>query len=405
MKKHTLAGIFSCIFALQLLAAKLPLRTGSYDSHLQLTKTVQLPVHLTVIAKGKGKEIVIKNDAEEIHLVLKSSAKDTMVFGFPDFDSELRVAISKKSKMDGYWVNFNKSGNYRIPFSAKLCAGERIYEAPKGDLNGKWETYFDPNSEDEEKTIAVLQQNGNQITGTVLTETGDYRFLQGVIEGNHFYLSAFDGTHAFLLNGTLKEKTIEGNFYSGKHYETAFFGKFNPDAELRDGDSITVMKGDEHAVLFELKDINGNNYSFPNPTVNGKVVIIQIMGTWCPNCMDETKFYKELYDAYHDKGLEIVSIGYEYADSFEEQVKKIQTLKERHNLNFTFLVGGKANKKLASEQFHMLNEVISFPTSIYIGRDGQVKRIHTGFNGPGTGSYYEEYVQKTHALIQQLLSQ
>ncbi|MNX90851.1 thiol-disulfide oxidoreductase [compost metagenome] len=132
-------------------------------------------------------------------------------------------------------------------------------------------------------------------------------------------------------------------------------------------------------------------------------MIIQIMGTWCPNCMDETNYYKELYSKYHSKGLEIISIGYETSESFEEQAKKIQTLKQRKNLDFTFLVGGRASKGIASDQFNMLNEVISFPTSIYIGRDGQVKRIHTGFNGPGTGEIYTEYVKKTNALIESLL--
>ena len=168
---------------------------------------------------------------------------------------------------------------------------------------------------------------------------------------------------------------------------------------------MTYLKEQHSRINFQLKDINGGEYSFPNTETEGKVVIIQIMGTWCPNCMDETKYYKELYAKYHAQGLEIISIGYEAAETFDEQAEKIKRLKERHNLDFTFLVGGKANKTLASEQFKMLNEVISFPTSIYIGRDGLVKRIHTGFNGPGTGEYYIEYVEKTNALIESLLAQ
>lgn len=403
MRNTLLAGLFVCSCLLSASAAKLPLRTGAYDASLQLTQTVELPVHLDIVAEGKSKNLIVRNAEEEIKLNLKSVVGDTFVFSFPNFDSELRVAFSKKTKINGFWVNYNKTGNYRIPFSASYLSNDPSLQKAEADITGKWETYFSPNTADKEKTIGVFQQDGNYLSGTVLTETGDYRYLQGTIEGNHFYLSAFDGTHAFLLCGTVKDKTIEGNFYSGKHYQTSFVGNYNPDAALRNGDSITYMKGDQ--VHFKLKDLNGKEYTFPNEQTKGKVVIIQIMGTWCPNCMDETNFYKELYAAYHDKGLEVISIGYEAADAFEDQVKKIQTLKERHNLEFTFLVGGKASKDLASQQFEMLNEVISFPTSIYIGRDGQVKRIHTGFNGPGTGSYYEEYVQKTHALIQQMLGQ
>ncbi len=407
MKRTLLIAILLCGTIGTAFAAKVPLRVGSYSAALQLSTTVELPVHLEVKQEGKERILLIHNSTEKIELKLKTKVGDTLVFPFPDFDSELRVVCHKKRSMSGVWLNYNKAGNYRIPFEAKLF--ERNLDAPTpkadGNLNGKWETYFSPNSEDKEKAIGVFQQDGTSITGTVLTETGDYRFLQGVINGKQFYLSAFDGTHAFLLCGKVDGANMEGTFYSGKHYQTPFIASLNPNAELRNGDSITHMKEDQHTVQFQLTDINGSSYSFPNTQTKGKVVIIQIMGTWCPNCMDETNFYKELYSAYHDKGLEIISIGYEAAETFAEQAAKIQTLKDRKNLDFTFLVGGKASKDLASEQFKMLNEVISFPTSIYIGRDGQVKRIHTGFNGPGTGSYYDEYVQKTHALIQQLLDQ
>jgi peroxiredoxin len=119
--------------------------------------------------------------------------------------------------------------------------------------------------------------------------------------------------------------------------------------------------------------------------------------------MDETKFFKELYAKYHEKGLEIIAVGYETPNDFEGKVNKIKLLKERHHLDFQFLVGGSADKGLASEQFSMLNEIMSFPTAIVIGRDGEVKRVHTGFNGPGTGKLYDDYVKDMDLFIQELL--
>ena len=135
-----------------------------------------------------------------------------------------------------------------------------------------------------------------------------------------------------------------------------------------------------------------------------KVVIVQIMGSWCPNCLDETRYFKELYSKYHDRGLEIISIGYETGNSFDDFKRNIERLRNSLELDFTFLVGGKASKGLAKEHFSMLNNIISFPTTIFIGRDGEVKRVHTGFSGPGTGEYYTEYVNKTNALIESLLA-
>lgn len=403
MKLQLAFLLLSSISATCLYSQKIALTPGSYSAYLQLNETTQLPVHLTVEKKQKRILLVVNNAEERIELTNGINKGDTIILPFPSFDSELRFITYKKKEIRGFWFNYNKGTNYKIPFFANFNPKPRKKEEAGGNLNGKWETHFSPDTKDEEAALGIISQDQNHITGTFRTETGDYRFLEGYIEGSKFYLSAFDGSHAFLLNGTLKDHKIQGFFYSGKHYSTDFAALYNPNFELRDPDSITILDPEAKEFSFNLKTIDGKDYHFPNEQTKGKVVIIQIMGTWCPNCMDETNYYKELYDKYHSKGLEIVSIGYEATDSFEEQAKKILTLKQRKNLEFTFLVGGKASKGIASEHFHMLNEVISFPTSIYIGRDGEVKRIHTGFNGPGTGEVYAEYVKKTNALIESLL--
>jgi hypothetical protein len=121
--------------------------------------------------------------------------------------------------------------------------------------------------------------------------------------------------------------------------------------------------------------------------------------------MDETKFYAELYAKYHSKGLEIISIGYEVGADYLTQAASIKRLKNRLDITYPLLVGGSANKNLASTHFSMLNQIISFPTSILIGKDGLVRKIHTGFNGPGTGTYYENYTQETVDLIEKLLNE
>lgn len=406
MKRFTanVLALFTCVSSLY--AQQLPLKEGRYDAHLQLSQATLLPVRISVESNSSSNRrlLVIHNAAERIELKVAGKSGDTLILPFPMFDSELRVVASGKQYLNGYWINHNKSGNYRIPFSAGPVS-TRPGDPATESISGRWESYFSPKTPDQEASVGVFEQKGSIVTGTVLTETGDYRFLEGTMEGNRFFLSCFDGSHAFLLKGAVTKNGITGTFFSGKHYQTPWTATKNDTFELRDADSLTFLKEESAAVQFTLKDINGADYSFPNPATTNKVVIIQIMGTWCPNCMDETKFYKELYAKYHDRGLEIISIGYEAADSFEDQAAKIQRLKDRHQLAFTFLVGGKANKGLASQHFAVLNEVISFPTTVFIGRDGQVKRIHTGFNGPGTGAYYTEYVEKTNALIEGLLGE
>lgn len=386
-------------------AQKLPLQTGSYSGYLQLNSVSRLPLHLTVEKDAASHTVLIIHNADEqIVLTCTQKIKDTLVLPFPNFDSELRIVATEKKQLKGFWINFNRAGNYSIPFFAEKVAPFQPTKTTVS-LAGKWETYFSAKTSQEEIALGIFEQVDNRVTGTVLTETGDYRFLEGRIEGNSFYLSCFDGTHAFLLSGSMIDNNIQGTFYSGKHYQTSWTGKRNDTFELRDPEKLTFLKDEKIPVSFSLKTLDGSDYSFPNAATKNKVVIIQIMGTWCPNCMDETNYYKELYDKYHSKGLEVISIGYEAAETFEAQAAKITMLKTRKKLDFTFLVGGKANKGLASEHFAALNEIISFPTSIFIGKDGEVKRIHTGFNGPGTGSYYSEYVTNTNAFVEELLGE
>lgn len=359
---------------------------------------------MTVEGKGKNTRLSVVNGTETILLEKGIVNGDSVQFEFPAFNSRLTLVSKGKKILSGYWVNLNKS-NYRIPFTA-VYGYESRFNIQKSDLSlqKKWEITFDPNSESPYKSVGLFEQNGNRVEGTFLTETGDYRFLEGNISSDSLYLSCFDGSHAFLFTSRIVKDSIYGDFYSGKHWKGSWNGQVNETFELQHPDSLTYTIN-EAPFTFTLKDLQGNDFTFPQANLKNKVTIIQIMGTWCPNCMDETQYFKKLHDQYHSSGLEIISVGYEIGKDFNEHAEKISRLQDRYNLPFTFLVGGNANKGLASEHFSMLNKIISFPTAIFIGRDGTVKKIHTGFNGPGTGTYYEEYTRETELFIQSLLQE
>jgi len=377
---------------------------GNYSAHLLLNDSVQMPVRFSIEQQGNANFVHIKNGAEDIVLINERWNNDTCIVQFPNFDSELKLTPINQNKLIGYWTNFNKTSTYKIPFFATLNQKKLNKSNNDKKIAGRWETYFSEKPTIDGAGIMILQQKNDTIIGTVLTETGDYRFLEGRVNGGDFYLSAFDGTHAFLLNGSLKNDAISGYFYSGKHYVTPFIGTKNDLFMLRNADSITKQI-DEKPVTFSLKDIENNTYNFPNETTKNQVVIIQLMGTWCPNCMDETVFLEQLYADYHQAGLEIISIGYEVGADFTAQAAKIKRLQERYHITHPLLVGGKADKKIASAQFNMVNEISAFPTALYIGKDGRIKRIHTGFSGPGTGQLYTDFEKETRLLIERLLAE
>lgn len=385
------------------------IKKGGWIAELKLNNHDQLPFNL-VVSKKKGiYKLKVENGAEMIDLNDPVQKGDSLYVRFPFFNSELVFTNNSKKQISGYWVNYNKGNDYKIPFSARKQRSHRFEMTSKkvtpANVQGRWEVTFEPNTNSAYPAVGVFQQkdNGHRVSGTFLTETGDYRYLDGNVTSDSMFLSCFDGSHAFLFKSSLENDTLKGRFLSGKHWSSEWIGKRNESFELTSPEELTYVV-DNKKVEFAVKDLNGQDFSYPNDQLKNKVIIIQIMGTWCPNCLDETIFYKELHEKYADRGLEIISLGYEVGKTHEDYAKSIARLKDKLQLDFTFLVGGPANKKFVSEQFHMLNSVISFPTSIFIGRDGMVKRIHTGFNGPGTGHYYQEYVENTNSLIESLLA-
>lgn len=391
-------------------STKVALKNGNWIAELALNSYDKLPFNLIVSTTATGYSFMVENGEEMIQLNEPVQKGDSLYVRFPFFHSMLVFKADSKRSINGYWVNFNKKGDYKIPFSSQKTRSQRFSFAKKKvmnlDLNGKWEVTFEPNTASEYPAVGIFtqQQGKSEVSGTFLTETGDYRFLEGNIVDDSVFLSCFDGSHAFLFKAAIKGDSLYGKFFSGKHWSSEWIGKRNENAELKSPEDLTYIV-DDKKVAFDLVDMEGHDFSYPNENYDGKVTIIQLMGTWCPNCLDETIYFKELYSKYHADGLEIISIAYESGETMEEYVASVTRLRNKLNLNFTFLIGGAARKNLASEHFSMLNEVISFPTTIFIGRDGQVKRIHTGFNGPGTGTYYTEYVSNTNSLIEQLLAE
>ena len=145
-------------------------------------------------------------------------------------------------------------------------------------------------------------------------------------------------------------------------------------------------------------------YKYPNEDIENEVTLIQIMGTWCPNCLDESVYLAQLRKKYPDD-LNIISITFETQKSMDDKIAKVDKFRTVLGLDWTFLIGGDACKKCAADLFPQLNSIISFPTLLFIDKKGMARRIHTGFSGPGTGEYYTSFVEETDAFIEMLVNE
>lgn len=407
MKKRNGLLILFLILAANPSVFALKIKPGLWKTTFLLRPGVGLPVDF-VYEKSKSPALLILNGEETIRLTHVEAENDSLFIEFPTFDACLKIKCHSKTHLTGAWFNRAKSDSYHIPFQSRHNSGSR-YPKENKQLNvaGKWEVTFDPQGSPE-KAVGLFDYSKSSATsnilyGTFLTETGDYRFLEGATLKDSLYLSCFDGSHAFLFRAQLKNDTLMGDFHSGSHYKTNWIAVKNNEYKLRDPDSLTYLIS-EDPIKFSLPTLQGDIYEYPNPSLKNKVVLIQIMGTWCPNCLDESRYLKTVYDKNSDQ-LEILAITFETQKSMPDKVEKVQKYKEVLELNYTFLIGGDACKSCAAEIFPQVNTIISFPTLIFIDKTGTIRKIHTGFNGPGTGEHYSQFLSETNQFIEQLIQE
>lgn len=353
----------------------------------------------------QGFHAYLINGEEEIHLPEVLHAGDSLIFPMHIFDAEIRARY-KDGVLQGVWTKKYVEG-YNLPFHATYNDNYRFTENPiPGEVNisGNYRVQFIRNG-NSSLALGVFEQEGYRVTGTFLTPTGDYRYLDGEINEDRLFLSAFDGEHAYLFEADLFENRMEGEFWSGKTGYSTWIAHRDETFELPDPDSLTGLKEGYERLFFTLPDLDGNPVTLSDEKYNGKVVIVQIFGTWCPNCMDETRFLADYYKRNQYRDFEIIGLAFENKDDFEYARQRIKRVVELMNVGYDFLIAGKRSRDGVEKALPMLKNFMSYPTMIFIDRKGEVRKIHTGFSGPGTGRYYEEFVEEFNRFMDTLLDE
>jgi len=378
------------------------LKPGAWQGELMLNDSVTLPFNFEV----RGSVLDILNAQECIHVTEISYEEDSVFIQMPVFDSELRCRVQGDS-LNGIFLNHARTTLNVVPF--KAAAGKHdplVNSFELKNFEGRWEVTFAGDDPPLNKAVGEFSQTGNHITGTFLTPTGDYRYLEGFADGNKMYLSCFDGSHLFYFDAMMNpDEVLDGNYYSGKHWHDTWKAFRNERATLPDPDSLTFLKKGYNQIAFTFPDTDSAMVSLRDNKFDGKVVIVQIMGTWCPNCMDETQFLAPYYQKYKSRGLEIIAIDYEKIPTFQTAKKNLSRLQKRYDIGYTLLFGGTTDKEKREKTLPMLNAILSFPTTIIIDKKGRVRRIHTGFAGPATGIYFEKWKFDFTGLVEKLLSE
>jgi len=305
----------------------------------------------------------------------------------------------------GVWTKKRGDSHVRIPYQMiEVISTDDRFDSIEDSgesaaYSGRWSVKFDSS---DDLAVGSFVVDKNQIaTGTFLTTTGDYRYLSGRVDGNLMRLSTFDGAHAFLFHARMQDDgTIEGDFWSGNWWHETWTAVRDEDAKLPDAFGQTVIADEEALGGMVFKNLDGE----PTRVLDvldesgAKARIIEIFGTWCPNCSDAGRELVSLREQYGDD-LAVVGLAFEITEDFERSVTQVKRHHEHIGTDWPILIAGLSDKDKASVALPILDKVRSYPTLIFLNEDNEVQSVYTGFMGPATGDAYTEQRAKFEALI------
>ena len=397
------------IFLLNACNTSTELKTGVWRAIIP-TAGGELPFNFDIQHEGDAYSVVVLNGEEKLKMDKSFIKDDSLHIPMEVFDAEIVAKIGDE-KLTGYWKRLRSDltfiqGDFTAEYGKTYRFNEKK-EDVKSSLSSKYKVLFlSEDKKDSTVSVGLFNAKGNEVTGTFLTTTGDYRYLSGNIIEDSLKLSCFDGTHLFLFKAKIEgDKLTGGEFWSSLNSLETWEGIKDENAKLPDEKTLTYLKDGYKTIAFSFPNEEGKTISLTDERYKGKVVVAQIMGSWCPNCMDESKFLAPWYAKNKQKGVEVIGLSYEKSTDPNFAFPKIKRLKERFGIDYEVLLAGTNDKDKASETLPMLNHVLGFPTTIFIDKKGQVREIHTGFSGPGTGKYYDNFVSDFNRLVDKLLAE
>lgn len=311
-------------------------------------------------------------------------------------------AVRRGDSLVGWYRNVGNRGPRVIPFRATTGALAAA-TAPAG-LLGSWDATFDASGRQSPRVL-LFRQGEHGLEGSVLSNTGDYGVFWGTVAADSFRMAHFDGSFVYMLTGRMDGDTLRGLFHAGATTQTPFTAVRSSGApHLREPTAMT-RADTSRPFEFDFPAVTGGRLTNRDPRFRNKVVLIDIFGTWCPTCHDAAPLLVDLWNTYHSRGLEIVGVAYEVSGDSATDNALVRRYRQKFHIPFPLLLGGINVVEATAATLPMLDGFTSYPTTIFLGRDGRVRRVHAGFYGAVTGRRHEAQVAAFHAYIERLLEE
>jgi len=374
-----------------------------------LDRSMDLPFNMNYsLSPDASPQMVISNADEKIVINEITRNGDTLIMKLPVFVRKIKVVFRNDSLVGNYYPKGISAGN---PYKFYAIAGviDRFpwyTEKAAFDVTGRWKVIENPGTADSTIMVGEFVQKGGRVTGTFLNTGGDYRYLEGKVSANKLRLSAVDGAHTLILNAELTNpNTMEnGRFMGSPKWVSKWRAERNDKIELPTSDQLVKVKKGYTTFDFAGIDMNGKKITSKDEIFKNKVVAVLAGGSWCPNCLDEARLFRDLYSKYKEQGFEVVALNFE-DKTFEPSKKKMERFIKQTGANYTFLYVAPRGREKRDSVLYPIEGQMAFPTGLFLDKTGTIRKVETGFSGPGTGEHYTKFVEETTNLIELLLSE
>lgn len=372
------------------------------------TEGGELPFLIELSKLSDGWHAWYLNGAQRVAVTRVQIDDGHVVLGMPTLESRLTAELQADGSLKGkLTVGISTDSPADMPFTAVPNTQYRFFQMltpPKIDLDGRWAMDFTGPDNKVEHYIGEFHQEGSQVRGTILRPSGDMRYLAGAVRERKFYLSTFDGSDARLFHAELADDgTLRGDYWANGDYHATFTAHRDANAKLPDAFKMTRIDN-ASALHFSFPDLDGKTVSLSDPRFQGKVVIVTLGGSWCSNCHDEAAFLAPWYKKNHERGIEVVELMFERVASREAALALDRQFRDDFDIGYPILLASASSTDIKAK-LPMLDGVFAFPTTLFLNKQGQVVKIHTGFTGPGTGEHYTEFKREFNATVDKLLAE
>lgn len=396
MMKAALIILFTLVASA---AAELP-GSGLWDASV-IVNDVEIPFRMEISTKPLPAGAFFNGD-----LMVRSTGgavqdDGTLVLQFDHYASKL------VAKWDGErWIGtYGRQGRTPYAFQArKFAAAEWTGEEKIPNIAGLWDIPV-KSAKGENAWRFIVRQSGPEVTATILRVDGDTGALSGKFQNGKFVLSHFSGARPALVEVTPK---ADGTLEVVQNRKAAYAALRSNEARVKglaeptDPSRHTSVKDPTERFRFSAVDLNGKTVTESDARFTGKVVLLSLGGSWCPNCHDEAPFLVELDKEYAARGLAVVNLSFEEAEQLKDPVR-LRAFIKQYGIRHTVLLGGEPEQ--VRERLPQAVNLNTWPATFFIGRDGRVRGVHAGFAGPATGEAHVKLKAEVRETVERLLNE